>query len=231
MASEDKSPVKDLAEVTDKRKFNGHGLKDIDMDDVLEMYNSGCSTEEIGQKYGVTRQTIQNRLRKIKALKTDNSDGKKGWRMDKPERLYGGAIQSLEKWCTATDEEISQLMGNVVKWYELGKLAPVKTDEECAERIDAYFQYIIRTGEKPSLEKLALSLGVTINTVSHWKNGDFGSKARQAMINYAVQTLAAMDAELVNNNKIPQVTYDNMGLRAVMYVYNSSNFWELSVAS
>ena len=48
------------------------------------------------------------------------------------------------------------------------------------------------------------------------------------MINYAVEALAAMDAELVNNNKIPQVTYANMGRRAVMYVYNSFNCWELS---
>ena len=139
----------------------------------------------------------------------------KSWSMGKPDSLKGGAIQSLEKYCTATNEEISQLMGNVVKWRELGKLAPVKTDEECAERLDAFFEYIIRTGEKPSLEKMALALGVTRRTVDYWKNGEMGSKARQAMICYAVEALAAMDAELVNNNKIPQVTY----------IFRSKNFY------
>jgi transcriptional regulator with XRE-family HTH domain len=140
---------------------------------------------------------------------------KKEWSMEKPERLRGGAMQSLERYCTATDEEISQLMGNVVKFYELGKLAPIKNDDECEQRIDAYFQYIIRTGEKPSVEKLALSLGVTRRTLETWKNGERGSARRQALINYAYETLAAMDAELVNNNKIPQVTY----------IFRSKNFF------
>ena len=153
---------------------------------------------------------------------------KKEWSMDKADSLHGGAFQDLERYCTATNEEISQLMGNVVKFYELGKLAPAKTDDEVEQRIDAYFQYIIRTGEKPSLEKLALALGVTRRALDYWKTGEHGSARRQAMINYAVEALAAMDAELVNNNKIPQVTYVNMGRRAVMYVYNSFNCWELS---
>lgn len=153
---------------------------------------------------------------------------KKEWSMTKAESLHGGAIQDLERYCTATNEEVSQLMGNVVKFYELGKLAPAKTDEEVEQRIDAYFQYIIRTGEKPSLEKLALAIGVTRRTIDYWKNGEKGSARRQAAICYAIETLAAMDAELVNNNKIPQVTYANMGRHAVMRVYNSSNCWELS---
>lgn len=140
---------------------------------------------------------------------------KKEWSMTKPESLHGGAFQDLERYCTATDEEISQLMGNVVKFYELGKLAPVKTDDECEERINAYFHYVIRTGEKPSVEKLALALGVTTRAMDYWRTGERGSARRQAMINYAIQTLAAMDAELVNNNKIPQVTY----------IFRSKNFF------
>lgn len=153
---------------------------------------------------------------------------KKEWSMTKAESLRGGAPQSLERYCTATDEEISQLMGNVVKFYELGKLAPPKSDDEVEQRIEAYFDYIIRTGEKPSVEKMALALGVNRSTLQSWKNGEYGSARRQAMVCFAYETLAAMDAELVNNNKIPQVTYDNMGRHAVMRVYNSSNCWELS---
>ncbi len=145
----------------------------------------------------------------------DGADVKsKNYSMTKPESL-GGAIQSLDKYCTATDEEISQLMSNVVKWRNLGMSAPVKTDEECAERLDAFFNYIIKTGEKPSVEKMALALGVTTRAMEYWKNGVNGSRTRQAMINYAYQSLAAMEAELVNNNKIPQVTY----------IFRSKNFF------
>lgn len=161
-------------------------------------------------------QKIEAREKRKREL-AENPDKykKEEWSMTKAESLHGGAMQSLERYCTATDEEISQLMGNVVKFRELGKLAPVQTDDECEQRIDAYFQYIIRTGEKPSLEKLALSLGVTRRALDYWKNGERGSQRRQAMINYAIETLAAMDAELVNNNKIPQVTY----------IFRSKNFF------
>lgn len=212
--------------------------------DVQKLLDSGKNVTEIAKMYGVSRQSVynwmkakhepkkrgrppkseeqkridheKNRAAHLKAL-AENPDmhKKKEWSMDKPEKLTGGAFQSLERYCNATNEEISQLMGNVVKFYELGKLAPVKTDEECADRVDAYFQYIIRTGEKPSVEKLALALGVTRRMINFWQNGEKGSRMRQAIIQYAMETLAAMDAELVNNNKIPQVTY----------IFRSKNFF------
>lgn len=160
--------------------------------------------------------TPEEREKRKQAL-AENPDlfKKKEYSMGKPESLHGGALQSLERYCNATNEEISQLMGNVVKWYELGKVSPVKTDDECAERLSAFFQYLIKTGEKPSVEKMALALGVTRRTLDYWKNGELGSKMRQAMICYAYETLAAMDAELVNNNKIPQV----------VYIFRSKNFF------
>lgn len=172
------------------------------------------------QKIEADKQRAIRREKKKKELAENPEEynkkfQKKNWSLEKAESLKGGAMQSLERYCTATNEEISQLMANVVKWRELGQIAPVKTDEECAERLDAYFNYIIRTGEKPSMEKMALALGVTIRSVEYWRDGQRGSRARQAMINYAIQTLAAMDAELVNNNKIPQVTY----------IFRSKNFF------
>lgn len=168
------------------------------------------------QRAEADKRNAEAREKRKQELAENPDKYKKEWSMTKAESLRGGAMQDLERYCTATNEEISQLMGNVVKFYELGKLAPVKTDDECEQRIDAYFQYIIRTGEKPSLEKLALALGVTRRSIDYWKNGEIGSARRQAMINYAIETLAAMDAELVNNNKIPQVTWNNTGLYTVM---------------
>ena len=172
--------------------------------------------KRIGRPPMTEEQKAEAREKRKEALaKNPDMYKKQEWSMTKSESLHGGAIQSLERYCTATDEEVSQLMGNVVKFYELGKLAPVKTDDECEQRIDAYFQYIIRTGEKPSMEKMALALGVTRRSLEHWRNGERGSARRQAIINYAIETLAAMDAELVNNNKIPQVTY----------IFRSKNFF------
>ena len=210
------------------------------LDKVLELREQGMTIQEIAKIIGVSHVTIYNWLKKEEEERTGvkrqkkkrgkkkteeekqeelakNPDKykKKEWSMTRAEPLKGGAMQSLERYCTATDEEISQLMGNVVKWRQLGKMAPVKTDEECAERLDAFFDYIIRTGEKPSIEKMALALGVVRATINAWKNGVYGSKTRQAMICQAIEALAAMDAELVNNNKIPQVTY----------IFRSKNFF------
>ena len=173
---------------------------------------------QVKRKPGPGRPKLtQEEREKRKQEYAENPDmyKKKKWSMGKPESLQGGGITSIDRYCNATNEEVSQLMENVVKWYELGKMSPVKTDEECAERLSAFFQYLIKTGEKPSVEKMALALGVTRRTLEYWKNGELGSKMRQAMICYAYETLAAMDAELVNNNKIPQV----------VYIFRSKNFF------
>ncbi len=234
-------PVKDLADVPD----SAQPIRDLmsqgkTMTEIAEIY--GCSYTTIHKclkedrmpkpkghpKYTEAQKKEADKQRAIRReKKKEEHDAdpeaynkkfqKKNWSLEKAESLKGGAMQSLERYCTATNEEISQLMANVVKWRELGQIAPVKTDEECAERLDAYFNYIIRTGEKPSMEKMALALGVTIRSLRYWKDGQRGSRARQAMINYAIQTLAAMDAELVNNNKIPQVTY----------IFRSKNFFDM----
>ena len=100
--------------------------------------------------------------------------------------------------------EISEMLGSVLRWY--GK-KPVKTDEECAERLEEFFDTLAKTGELPSVEKMCLALGVTRQSVWNWENGIKCSPARTDMIKRAKEILAAMDAELVSRNKIPQVTY------------------------
>ena len=70
-----------------------------------------------------------------------------------------------------------------------------------------FFQVLSETGELPSVEKMALALGTTRQSIWNWENGIKCSPARQQMIKQAKEMLAAMDADLVSNNKIPQVTY------------------------
>lgn len=113
-------------------------------------------------------------------------------------------------WPTVSDNdsssaaEISEMLGSVLRWY--GK-KPVKSDEECAERLEEFFDTLAKTGELPSVEKMCLALGVTRTSVWNWENGIKCSPARTDMIKRAKEILAAMDAELVSRNKIPQVTY------------------------
>lgn len=120
------------------------------------------------------------------------------------EKPLPGAPQSLERYATANSEEVSDMLHSVMRWY--GR-KPVKTDEECAERLNEFFRTLAETGELPSTEKLALALGVTRQSIWNWENGIKASAERTQMIQQAKELLAAMDAELVSRGKIPQVTY------------------------
>lgn len=126
----------------------------------------------------------------------------------------GGKIASVELHNTASNEEMKQYIGSVLYWR---KRTPVKTDEECAERLDEFFQHIYETGELPTVEKMCLALGVDRRTVYSWEMGTRQGPARQQMIKQAKQILAALDAELVQHNKIPQVTY----------IFRAKNFYDM----
>lgn len=104
---------------------------------------------------------------------------------------------------TCEPGEISKILQNTMYWY---KREIVKTDGECAERLNEYFTRIIQNDEIPTVEKMCLALGTTRTTVWEWENGSLGS-ARANMIKKAKEILAALDAELVSKGKIPQITY------------------------
>lgn len=111
---------------------------------------------------------------------------------------------SVEKHLTATNAEIKESLSNILYWR---KHEAVKTDEECAERLDEFFTRMNETGEIPTVEKMALALGVSRQAVWQWETGLYGTPERQKMIKKAKEILAALDAELVSKGKIPQVTY------------------------
>lgn len=206
--------------------------------EVKKMMDKGISKADIAREFGVSRQTVYNFLEentpkrgrkpmteeekaeareKRREEYEQNPDmyKKAEYSMTKTEYLRGGAMQDLERYCNATDEEISDMMGNVYKWAEIGRMSKPQNDDEVEQRIKDYFQYVIKTGEKPSVEKLCLALGVTSRSLNYWRDGTYCSARRQELVCMAYQTLAAMDAELVNNNKIPQVTY----------IFRSKNFF------
>lgn len=118
-------------------------------------------------------------------------------------RKPGGKSASLELNTTATNEEISQILRNALYWYHRDV---VKSDEECAERLNEFFEHVAQTGEIPTVEKMCISLGTTREVVWRWERGDLGEQ-RSHMIKKAKEILSSMDAELVQKNKIPQVTY------------------------
>ena len=104
---------------------------------------------------------------------------------------------------TATTEDIARIIGESFQFF---KLPIVKTDDECAERLNWYFNLCVERSQIPTVEDMSLALGTVRRTVWDWENGTQG-QVRANMIRKAKELLAGIDAKLVSEGKIPQVTY------------------------
>lgn len=132
--------------------------------------------------------------------------------MTQPVRKRGSKSASIEATTTAKKEEIAQIVRNSYKWFNK---QIVKSDDECADRLNEFFVECGRTGEIPTVEKMCLALGAVRSTVWEWENGNGCSSARSNMIKKAKQILSNIDAELVLGRKIPETTY----------IFRSKNFY------
>lgn len=121
---------------------------------------------------------------------------------------------SAEANTTARPAEISSA---VTSAYQYFNRPIVKTDEECAERLNAYFRDCEDQGRLPKVETMALALGTIRQTLWKWENGMSCTPTRQRMIQRAKEIIAAIDAELVSSGKLPQV----------VYIFRAKNFYDM----
>lgn len=109
-------------------------------------------------------------------------------------------VENLE----AKKEEIQRIVFESAQYFDR---KPVQSDEECAERLNEYFAQCYREGQIPTVEDMALALGVVPATLWDWEHGRSRTPARAEMIKRAKGILQGIDAKLVSEGKIPQVTY------------------------
>lgn len=83
----------------------------------------------------------------------------------------GAASASVTARCTATNEEISQIVRESFQYF---KRSCVKTDEECADKLNDYFQQCVEEGQIPTVEDMCLALGAVTQTVLDWQKGSLG---------------------------------------------------------
>lgn len=133
----------------------------------------------------------------------------------KPRGRNGAATASIEKNTTARPEEIAKAVRNAFQYFNR---TIVKSDEECAERINGYFRDCAEQQMIPTVENLSLALGTVRQVLWQWENGQGCSSLRTDMIKKAKQILASIDAELVSSGKIPQV----------VYIFRAKNFYQMS---
>ena len=118
----------------------------------------------------------------------------------------GKTIPSIKKRVEKSEkkEDISRIVNESVQYFNRRS---VKTNQEIAERLNNYFAECTEKGQIPTVEDMCLALGVTRNTVWTWEREVTKDPERAEMITKAKEVLAAIDAKLVSEGKIPQVTY------------------------
>lgn len=101
-------------------------------------------------------------------------------------------------------EDVKEALGSVLYWYKRGEENKPDTDSAIQERIVEYLSQCYITGQRMTVEKLALALGITRETLWKWEQqpGNRGN-----MIKKAKDTIAAYDADMVAKGKLNPVPY------------------------
>lgn len=116
----------------------------------------------------------------------------------------GSKSASIAETTTAKPAEIGQAIRESFQYFNR---PIIKSNEECAQRLNEYFKQCSDTGQIPTVEDMALALGTIRETLWKWEHCMGCDAERSHMIKKAKEILAGIDAKLVSTGKIPQITY------------------------
>lgn len=125
-----------------------------------------------------------------------------------------GQFEVAVKDSSERQELVAKVLEGGIQSYSQ---VPTKNDEEAALRIENYFRSCVDTGRLPTVEGLALTLGVTRQALLDWENGKY-HQSRGPMIARAKELIAEVDAQLVAMGKMP----------AVPYIFRAKNYYGMT---
>lgn len=131
----------------------------------------------------------------------DTNPRKTGTRNNPVYAYHGNIKHQVEK--NEKKEDISRIVAESYQYFNRPK---VTNNDEMRDRLNEYFQNCIDTGQIPTVEDMALCLGVARNVLWNWEHRDKDPE-RAEILRQAKEVLAGIDAKLVSEGKIPQVTY------------------------
>ena len=124
----------------------------------------------------------------------------------------GGKYNFPQCYPPADEETTRAAIGSIMYWYRRGNVKKCVTLEEIQQRCEEYITECYETGQRLTVEKLALALGITRAQLWEWEKGN---DARADVIKKAKDCIASYDAELVTTNKMP----------AVPYIFRAKNYY------
>lgn len=101
-------------------------------------------------------------------------------------------------------EDVRAALGSVLYWMQRGRENKPSTDDEIEDRVIEYLTECYNTGQRITVEKLALALGITRETLWKWEQA---SDARGNIIKKAKDAIASYDADMVTTGKLNPVPY------------------------
>ena len=111
-------------------------------------------------------------------------------------------------------KNVSKIVGSALAGY---RMQPCKDIEEMKTRIDLFFEECMKQNMLPTVEGLALTLGVTRKALEDWESGKY-AKEKGPIISKAKEVIAAVDAQLVASGVMP----------AVPYIFRAKNYYGMS---
>lgn len=119
------------------------------------------------------------------------------------------ANKELSQPIKATKEELSAKMRKLKVIYDLPKI-DINDDQQVEDRIDYYLEYSAREGLKPTVEGLALAIGVSRKTLYDWETGYSraeSSQSRSDIIKKAKDFIAYLMSDFALDGKIFPATW------------------------
>lgn len=127
----------------------------------------------------------------------------------------GSKSASFEENFTGTEKDLSDIIRANAKYF---LVKPPSSDDEVLQRIADMFQDCADNHSVPTVEKLALCLGIDRMTLFDWQNKKTHGENRADMIKRAKEIIASIDAEAVVQGK----------LQTVAYIFRAQNYYGLS---
>jgi hypothetical protein len=177
----------------------------IDPDNLTEQIKGMYETGTAGMK-----RQIQSSIRSAYAY------GEKPEGKGKISNFPNARMQVIEQ-----DDEKRAFLGKVIannlEFFKIGLAHRVTNDDELCDRLNWFFQTCTETQQLTTVEKLGLSLGLSVKTMLDIENGTSAgfSPATKEILRTAKNMLAAIDAEMAAEGRI----------QPVVYLFRSKNFY------
>lgn len=126
---------------------------------------------------------------------------------NRPARGRGGKYNFPSAVEPEDPEVVRAVLGSVLYWRQRGIEDKPVTDDDVQARVDEFLSECWNTGQRMTVEKLALALGISRQTLSDWELGHTQSPRRSDIIKNAKDCIASYDADMVTAGKMNPVPY------------------------